>query len=347
MSWKPRVSVLMPVRNGLPWLHDALDGLSRQTLEDIEIVVLEDGSTDGTMDLLASWHDRRLRIIRTGGVGIGAALNIGLAAARAPLVARHDADDVSVPERLERQHEYLSTDGDIGLLASSADYIDADGRALDNEWVRTVRRQQDPACTPEAIAQLMPLTCCITHGSIMARTELLRAAGGYRQELSPADDYDLWLRLLPHTRMARLPERLYRYRVHRTQISQTASGRQLLYTLVAKLSYLRSVQPRLPRPARMIVIGAGRGAACYRALAASHGFELVPPPPALGRDRLVLLEDPAVRRWTLQSCDVLVVSGFGDVEPYARALNAVAASGDAVCVGNFIVPVRLARHRAA
>ena len=347
MSWTPRISVLMPVRNGLPWLHEALDGLSRQTLEDIEIVVLEDGSTDGTMDLLAAWHDRRMRIIRTGGVGIGAALNIGLAAARAPLVARHDADDVSLPERLERQHDYLSSDGDIGLLASAADYIDGDGRPLDNEWVRTVRRQQDPACTPEAIAELMPLTCCITHGSVMARTELLRAAGGYRQELSPADDYDLWLRLLPHTRMARLPERLYRYRVHGTQVSRTASGRQLLYSLVAKLSYLRRVQPQLPQRARMIVLGSGRGAACYRALASSHGFDVVAPPPALERDRLALLDDPVVRRWALESCDVLVVSAFGDIEPYARALGTDTDSGEAVRVGNFIVPVRMARQRAA
>src|SRR5688500_18943327 len=121
---KPRVSVLLPVRNGLPWLREALDGLSRQTLSDFELLALEDGSTDGTAEMLAAWLDTRLRVIPTGGVGVAAALTIGLDQARAPLVARHDADDVSVPARLEIQARYLAARTDVGVVASVAEYID-------------------------------------------------------------------------------------------------------------------------------------------------------------------------------------------------------------------------------
>src|SRR5687767_7946066 len=226
MSATPRVSVLLPVRNGLPWIREALDSLAWQTLNDFEVIALEDGSTDGTADVLAGWPDDRLRVIPTGGIGIAAALNIGLEAARAPLVARQDADDISAPDRLEAQVDYLIGHTDVGLVATVADYIDGRGEPIENDWVNTVRAQQDVAVTPDQIRELMPLTCCLTHGSIMARTGLLRAAGGYRQAMAPAEDYDLWLRLLPRTPIAKLSRRLYRYRVHDAQVSAQARQQQ-------------------------------------------------------------------------------------------------------------------------
>lgn len=344
---KPRLSVLLPVRNGLPWLHDALDGLSRQTMADFEILALEDGSTDGTADLLASWPDGRLRVIATGGVGVAGALSIGLEQARAPLVARHDADDVSVAERFAMQVEYLANRTDIAVVASVADYIDAEGKPVDNDWVRAVRRQQDVALTPEQIRELMPLTCCITHGSVVARAGVLRAAGGYRQSTAPAEDYDLWLRLLPRTPIAKLPDRLYRYRVHEAQVSARANHHQLSQALAAKFRYLRRLCPQLPSPARLIVIGEGRGAAFYRALAATLGCEVVPPPPVLQRDRLALLQDRIVRRWTLDSCDVIAVTDFGALDAYSAALAAGTSDGEAIRVGNLFVPRRWSASRAA
>src|SRR5688572_9425286 len=117
----PRVSVLLPVRNGLPWLGAALQSLAAQTFADFEILALEDGSTDGTRECLDAWPDDRLRVIPTGGVGIAAALNIGLAEAAAPLVARQDADDLSAAERLQSQVEYLRVHSDVGVLATAAE----------------------------------------------------------------------------------------------------------------------------------------------------------------------------------------------------------------------------------
>ena len=337
MSAIPRVSVLLPVRNGLPWIREALDSLAGQTLADFEIIAIEDGSSDGTADVLAGWSDERLRVISTGGVGIAAALNIGLQAARAPLVARQDADDISVPDRLEAQVEYLVAHTDVGVVATAADYIDGRGAPVDNDWVRTIRAHHDVAVSPEQIRELMPLTCCITHGSIVARTGVLRAAGGYRQETAPAEDYDLWLRLLPRTPIAKLPRRLYRYRVHESQVSARARQQQLVQTLLAKCAYVRRVCPDLPSPARLIVAGTGRGAASYRAIASAHGFETVAPPPALQKDRLALLADPTVRRWVLEACDVLVVGDFGALDAYSAALLS-GADAAVTRIGNFFVP---------
>jgi hypothetical protein len=343
----PRVSVLMPVRNGLPWVREALESLSGQTLGSLEILALEDGSTDGTPDLLASWPDDRLRVIPTGGVGIARALTIGLEAARGPLVARQDADDISHPDRLESQAQFLMTHTDVGVVGAVADYIDAAGQPIDNEWVRTIRAQQDIALTPDQIRDLMPLTCCVTHGSVMARTGVLRAAGGYRPETAPAEDYDLWLRLLPRTPMAKLPERLYRYRVHDAQVSARAREPQLLQTLLAKFAYVRRLCPQLPSPGRLIVIGSGRGAACYRALAPRQGFQTVPPPPALLRGQLELLGHRTVRRWALDACEALLVADFADLEAYTAALAAGPGDADAIRVGNFFIPRRWVRRQAA
>lgn len=288
MATSPRVSVLMPVRNGLPWLQEALASLSAQTLREIEIVALEDGSTDATPEFLASWPDDRLRVISTGGIGIGGALNVGLGEARGALIARQDADDVSHPQRLERQIAVLDRDARIDLVACVADYVSGTGQPVQNDWVSTIRRQQDVAVTPNDIRELMPLTCCVTHGSILARTDLLREAGGYRPDLSPQEDYDLWLRLLPRANFTKLAEPLYQYRVHDTQASAQGKPHNIRTTIGIKLAYLRRVCPWLPTPARLAIAGTGRGVGYYNAVARDFQFVPAPTPPsANGWDVLV------------------------------------------------------------
>lgn len=268
----PSVSVLLPVRDGEPWIAAALASVLGQTFRDIEVLVLEDGSRDGTPDVLRACGDPRVRVVPTGGVGIARALNIGMAQARGRYLARQDADDESRPDRLRRQVAALDARPDIDVVASVADYVDADGRPLSDAWVQTVRRQQDPARTPEQVARLMPLTCCITHGSVMLRAEVLRAAGGYRPEMVPAEDYDLWLRLLPAHRFLKLPEPLYRYRVHAAQSGQAQAGVQAERAVLAKLGYLRRAYPVMPTPAVLAIAGGGRGDAVYRQAARAAGF---------------------------------------------------------------------------
>jgi glycosyltransferase involved in cell wall biosynthesis len=342
---RPRVSVVMPVRNGLPWLPEALHSLAAQTLPDFELLVIEDGSTDGTAEFLATWRDDRMQVISTGGMGIAQALNIGLEAASAPIVARQDADDLSAPERLRAQVEYLESHPGVQILASVADYIDEAATPVANDWVRTIREQQDPATTPDQIRALMPLTCCVTHGSVAARTAVLRAAGGYRVSMAPAEDYDLWLRLLPQTSFAKLPDPLYCYRMHPRQVMSRAADAQLAKALAAKFEYVRRVCPALPTLPRLAIAGSGRGANCYAALASRHGFDAVRVSAGFEAARLETLEDSTVQRGTLESYDLLVVANFAEVDAYAEALQAHA--GGAVRIGNFFIPRRWAGQEAA
>jgi hypothetical protein len=333
----PRVSVLLPVCNGLPWLEESLRSLSAQTLGDIEILVLEDGSTDATAELLASWPDPRVRTIPTGGRGIAGALAIGLREAKAPLIARQDADDVSLPERLEKQATYLERYTHIDLVACLAEYIDAKGEQVAGVWVDAIRAQHDTAVTPDQIRDLMPLTCCITHGSIVARADVLRAAGGYRDGTAPAEDYDLWLRLLPQAQLAKLPERLYQYRVHEAQSGARARDSQLRQTIAAKLAYLRRLCPKLPSPTRLAVVGSGAGADVFCEMAPEQRFVPVPGLPALMRERLPQLARPRLRRRAFEGWDVMVITDLVALEAYRTMFCVDNGEGGLTRIGNFFV----------
>lgn len=262
----------MPVRNGFPYLPAALGSLRAQTYEDLEILVIDDGSTDETASFIRGVADRRVRLLDSQGAGIVAALNLGLINATGEFVARQDADDLSHPERFGRQVALLQAHPDIDVVACRADFIDADGRPAETPWTRDVRRWHERAANPDELRRLLPLTCCIVHGSVMARRRVLIEAGGYRPEFEWAEDYELWLRLLHDHRFARVPERLYVHRIHADRVSDRRRDQQLRRTLRAKLEYLRRAHPSLPTPARAAIVGNGRGAAMYRELMPSVGI---------------------------------------------------------------------------
>lgn len=341
----PRVSVLMPVRTGMPFLEQALASLSAQTLADIEVLVLDDGSTDGTGECVASWPDARVRAITTGGVGVGAALQIGLREARAAMVARHDADGISQPRRLEKQVAFLDRYKHVDLVGCIAEYIDADGRAVDNDWVRTVRSQQDLAVTPDQIRDLMPATCCIASGSIVARAAVLRAAGGYRPDVAPVEDYDLWLRLLPEAELAKLPERLYQQRVDKALPAAEIEDIRTRRALAARLAYVRRVAPALPEGARLAIVGGARGGD-YQAVAPDYGFTAVATRPALERNHLSLLSRASVRRGALEAWDVLAVTDVSALDAYKTAFPDT-DERTLVRVGNFFVKREFTGNRIA
>jgi glycosyltransferase involved in cell wall biosynthesis len=325
----------MPVGNGMPWLREALAGLSSQTFGDFEILALEDGSTDETPQVLASWPDPRLRTIRTGGIGTGAALALGLREARAPLVARQDAEDSSMPQRFERQVAFLDRCRHIDLVGCLAEYVDESGRPLDSEWVRAVRAEQDVAVTPPQIRDLLPRTCCLTHGSVVARADILRAVGGYRVETTPVEDYDLWLRLLPERALAKLPERLYRYRVRAGRAGAPARPDHVRQTIAARLAYVRRVMPGLPDRATLAIVGGEEESEACRTAAADAGFTVVPARATLGRNCLSLLGRPAVRRWALEGWDVLAVADESAIEAYGTKFSDTGQG--LVRVGSFFV----------
>lgn len=209
----PLISVLMCAFNAERYIAETVESVLRQTLEDFELVVVDDGSTDDTPGILADFakRDPRLRIITGPNAGIPQAANVGLAACRGQFIARIDADDIAKPRRLEVQVQYLR-DHDLVACGTWHDLIDERGRLLkllktpvDNETI------QDRALKG--------------HGSICNPTSMIRRQpfvdlGGYSEDLPVAEDLDSWLRLGEVGNLGNVPECLAQYRLHSHSISE-------------------------------------------------------------------------------------------------------------------------------
>jgi glycosyltransferase involved in cell wall biosynthesis len=219
----------MPVRNGARWLREAIDSVLGQTLREFELIVVDDGSTDETPRILddVGRLDGRVRIVRQEASGLVKALNRGLAEARAPLVARLDADDRALPERLDRQACYLDANPGVGLLGSWAEIIDEHGAS---------RGRLTPEAQPDALTRLLLRTNPFVHSSVMFRSALVRGLGGYRSALQAAEDYDLWLRLAEVAEISNLAEFLIQYRRHDANVTERHSVRQAFSARLAQRS---------------------------------------------------------------------------------------------------------------
>ena len=229
----PQITVVMPVRNGARWLGEAVESVVAQTFSDWELIAIDDGSTDETPRTLGDWEarDRRIRTIRQDALGLVAALNRGLAEARAPLLARLDADDRALPQRLDRQLRHLDAHPDIGLLGSWAQKIDERGAR---------RGQLKPATQPDELSRALPQGNPFVHSSVMFRTELVRRLNGFRPAFRAAEDYDLWLRIAETAKLANLPEVLIEYRWHSSNVTNRNAIRQAFSVRLAQ----RSAQAR-------------------------------------------------------------------------------------------------------
>jgi len=215
---RPAVSVLLPVRNARETLPACLESLAAQTLADHEVLAVDDGSTDGSGELLVerARADLRLRVRRTPARGLVAALNEALADARAPLAARMDADDVADPRRLSLQAERLTDDPGIDVLGCRVALI-GEG----NEGLLPYVEWQNSLLSHEDMARDRFVESPLVHPSVMLRTETLRAQGGWRDFPGP-EDYELWLRgFAAGWRFAKRPETLLQWRDHPGRLTRT------------------------------------------------------------------------------------------------------------------------------
>lgn len=228
----PAVSVLLCVRDGAAHLPAALASLLSQTLPDFELVAVDDGSTDATPAILAAHaaRDGRIRVLTGPPRGLVAALNLGLSEARAPLVARMDADDLSHPERLARQFARMERDPQLALLGCAWRRFRDDGRT-----VKVVR----PPCTPDALRAALAGGNCLAHASVMVRRSAVLACGGYREAFRLAEDYDLWLRLSERFAIAALPEILFEHRLHAGQSTRRGLEQRILTELAVHAATAR------------------------------------------------------------------------------------------------------------
>jgi glycosyltransferase involved in cell wall biosynthesis len=258
MAGIPLVSVLLPVRGGR-YLAPALDSVLRQTDVDFEVICINDDADSVARAVLeeSAAHCPRLRVLTNGGRGIADALNTGLAAARGELVARMDADDITLPSRLKTQAAFLETNPDLGVVGTQAVAIDGAG-----ERVGKVR----VPIGPERVLQYLQTGNPLIHPTVMMRRKLLDAVGGYRRSFDGAEDYDLWLRLSPLTAMDNLPEAFLLYRRHVSQLTIKAQFHQARLSALAIIAH-RIRQSNTQDP----FTDACNARADWAAVAAMHG----------------------------------------------------------------------------
>ena len=210
---EPRVSVIMPVYNAAPYLARAVESVLAQSFGDFEFLIHDDGSTDDSLKILRDYAAKDARMIVTTGAneGLAATLNRVIGTARAPLLARMDADDICLPDRFEKQVAYLDANPDCAVLGGCETTIDAAGYRIAD--VRVPRTHE------EIDANNLRGVTSIRHPTVMMRRDAVRHCGGYDPELVPSEDLDLWLRVAETGRLANLPDIVLEYRIHGDSIS--------------------------------------------------------------------------------------------------------------------------------
>lgn len=232
----PVVSILMPVFNTAPYLGEAIDSILSQTFSDFELIILNDCSPDNSDDILNTYGDSR--IVRYKGdknVGLSNVLNVGIEMARGKYIARMDSDDLSLPERLQIQVNYLEQNPSIDLVSAGMQLFGA----KEEIWLR----EQNP----EKVKINALFSSPILHASSMWRKDSFdQYSLRFRQEMVPAEDYDLWTRaLVKGLKLVNMRQVLYKYRIHPNQVT-TQTARTAEKSRVVQQNYLKATLPTLP-----------------------------------------------------------------------------------------------------
>ena len=219
----PKISTIMTVHNGRSFISQAIESILTQTYRNLELIVINDNSTDDTRQIIESHCDQDNRIIifnNPENYGPFVSANLGLKAAKGTYIARMDADDISLPTRFEKQVNFLESHKEIGLLGSNGTYIDETGKVLGpfNHFENDLEIRWGNLFNSQFI-----------HSSIMFRRSLISIAGTYREDHKYAQDYEFTSRLLQHTSGANLKERLVLWRRTSGNISSLKNEEQLKF----------------------------------------------------------------------------------------------------------------------
>ncbi len=217
----PKVSVIMPAYNAERFVADAVESILGQTLRDIELLVYDDASSDRTTEICEkiSKRDSRMRVYRNEeNRGVVFASNYLIAEAKAPYVARMDADDIALPERLEWQTSFLDQRPEILVVGGQQELMDEAGFLIGIV--------KSPLTHSEIDRQHIQGFCCINGPTAMMRREAVLRAGGYPENSDSAEDFALWLRLGELGEVANIPDVVLRYRLTSTGLSEVSSEKQ-------------------------------------------------------------------------------------------------------------------------
>ena len=210
----PKISVILPVFNAQTYLRASIESILSQTFTNFELIIINDGSTDQSLEIIQSYTDERINLINQANAGLPISLNRAITIAKGQYLARQDADDISLPSRLAEQAAYLDEHPACALLGSWANIL------LDNS--PTNRALQHPHLNGDIALKLLFFNCFV-HSSVMIRKSALEKSGLYPEEPEkfPPEDYDLWLRISKDFEVANIPKALLQYRELPSSISRT------------------------------------------------------------------------------------------------------------------------------
>lgn len=212
----PEISVVMPVYNGALYIRESIDSILNQTYSDFELIIINDGSTDNSEEIILSYQDPRIVHLKNEvNSKICVTLNRGLDTAKGKYIARLDCDDIAMPNRLEVQKKYLDQHPEIGIIGS--DMITF-GEGREDQYFYFVH-------DPDGCRAGLLFNTCFAHPAVMMRTSIIREHNlHYREEYKGLEDFEMWWRFSQYTEMTNLPEALIRYRKHPGQETQNVSA---------------------------------------------------------------------------------------------------------------------------
>jgi len=201
----------MPAYNAAGYIGEAIRSVLEQSFTDFELLIVNDGSTDDTAAIIGSFNDQRIVLVNQTNKGVSAALNAGLSHARAPYIARFDADDICYPDRLKIQYEFITAYPEYSVIGSAADYVDAGGHYIFTHY--------PAAHLNEEIQELKYSVCPFIHSSVMYKKELIINNGGYNDHAYTYEDHFLWVNILKKARACNLSKALIKVRLNPESIT--------------------------------------------------------------------------------------------------------------------------------
>jgi glycosyltransferase involved in cell wall biosynthesis len=226
-EYRPEVSVIMPVLNGERYLNEAVDSILDQSFRDFEFIIINDGSVDNTSKILDSYSDDRIRLVQRENRGFAYSLNEAIQLAKGKYVARMDADDVALENRLQLQYEFMESYPGVDILGGQADIID--------EYGRLIGEMRKPVSWPN-ISKYIKYACPLCHPTYFVGEHVYDIIKGYRN-IPPVEDYDFLFRAFEKGCVMRnLPEKILKYR--KTNNSMTANNFLRTVTLTSQVQKL-------------------------------------------------------------------------------------------------------------
>lgn len=216
-STSVHISVILPVYNGSSYLNESVDSILSQSYSHFELIIIDDGSSDDSADIISSYNDRRIRFVHQDNQGLAATLNRGISIASGTYIARQDQDDVSLPHRFEKQVAFLDTQPDYGMVGTWA--------VIWEGVLPTARTHSHPADNQTLKFNLL-FDNPFVHSSMMIRKSVFAEVGGYSTDCDrqPPEDYELWSRIARKFKVANIPEVLHVYREMPQSMSRTGDN---------------------------------------------------------------------------------------------------------------------------